>query len=74
MKSNASATIIDETDNQTGTGSRYELFYSSNEYWFRLFAANGDQILPSEVYTTKQSCQNGIASVKTNAPNTTIEE
>lgn len=74
VKNNASATTIDKTDNQTGSGSRYELFYSSNQYWFRLFAANGEQILGSEGYTTKQSCQNGIASVKTNAPSATVEE
>ncbi len=31
-------------------------------------ARNGEKILSSEGYTTKQSCQNGIDSVKANAP------
>jgi len=45
VKNNAVATIIDKTDNQIGTGSRYEIYFSSNEYWFRLFAVNGNKSL-----------------------------
>ena len=41
---------------------------SDGEYQFNLEAANGQVILTSEGYTTKASCINGIASVKTNAP------
>ncbi|WP_293914783.1 MULTISPECIES: YegP family protein [unclassified Sphingobacterium] len=41
---------------------------SNGEYQFNLEAVNGQVILTSEGYTTKASCQNGIASVKTNAP------
>ncbi len=41
---------------------------SNGEYQFNLEAANGQVILTSEGYTAKASCQNGIASVKTNAP------
>ena len=35
---------------------------------FDLKAGNGQVILTSEVYTTKAACQNGIESVKKNAP------
>lgn len=35
---------------------------------FDLKASNGQVILSSEVYTTKAACQNGIDSVKKNAP------
>ena len=35
---------------------------------FDLKAGNGQVILTSEVYTTKAACQNGIDSVKKNAP------
>lgn len=35
---------------------------------FDLKASNGQVILTSEVYTTKAACQNGIDSVKKNAP------
>ena len=39
----------------------------NNEYYFRLKAGNGEIILASEGYTTKASCENGIASVQKNA-------
>ncbi|PCE67520.1 YegP family protein [Salinivibrio sp. YCSC6] len=40
----------------------------ANEYRFRLKAGNGEIILKSEGYSSKQGCENGIDSVKTNAP------
>jgi uncharacterized protein YegP (UPF0339 family) len=40
----------------------------NSQYYFHLKAKNGEKILSGEGYTTKQSCLNGIASVKTNAP------
>ena len=46
----------------------FEIFNGSNsQYYFRLKAANGEKILASEGYTTKDNCRNGIASVKANA-------
>ncbi|MGJ1386288.1 YegP family protein [Sphingobacterium spiritivorum] len=41
---------------------------TNGEYQFNLEAINGQVILTSEGYTAKASCQNGMASVKTNAP------
>ena len=48
----------------------FEVYKSkkSGEYYFRLKAANGENILASEGYTRKTSCLNGVASVKKNAP------
>ena len=40
----------------------------NGEYQFNLKATNGQVILASEGYTTKAACENGIASVKKNAP------
>lgn len=37
-------------------------------YFWRLKAANGETLCHSEVYTTKQSAQDGIAAVKRIAP------
>ena len=37
------------------------------QFYFNLKADNGEIILSSEMYTTKKSCENGIASVKKNA-------
>ena len=40
----------------------------NGEFQFNLKAVNGQIILTSEGYTTKSGCQNGINSVKNNAP------
>ena len=40
----------------------------SGKYRFRLKAANGEVIATSEAYNSKESCLNGIESVKKNAP------
>ena len=48
---------------------KFELFKDSrDEYRFRLKAGNGEIILKSEGYTTKVGAENGIDSVKINAP------
>lgn len=39
----------------------------NNEYQFNLKASNGQVILSSEGYTTKENCKRGIQSVKINA-------
>lgn len=41
---------------------------SSGKYRFNLKAGNGEIILTSETYESKASAQDGIESVKTNAP------
>lgn len=47
----------------------FELYTDkAGQFRFRLKADNGQIILASEGYTTKTAAQNGIASVKTNAP------
>ena len=44
---------------------KYEVFQGKDQqYYFRLKAANGEIILSSEGYTTKNACHNGIASVQ----------
>lgn len=40
---------------------------SDNQFYFRLRAANGENILASEEYVTKGGCLKGINSVKDNA-------
>ncbi len=42
---------------------------NEDQFYFHLKARNGEIILSSEGYTTKDSCQNGIESVQENAPN-----
>lgn len=41
---------------------------SNGEFQFNLKATNGQVILTSEGYTTRQGCDNGIESVRKNAP------
>lgn len=49
--------------------SKFVLFKgSNNQYYFHLKAGNGEKILHSEGYIYKSSCENGINSVKVNAP------
>jgi uncharacterized protein len=42
---------------------------SNGEFQFNLKAGNGQVILTSEGYSNKSGCENGIESVRTNAPN-----
>ena len=50
---------------------KFQVFKSSSnyEYFYRLRSVNGEIILNGEGYKSKQSCYEGIASVKVNAPN-----
>lgn len=41
---------------------------------FDLKAGNGEVIATSEVYTTEESCRNGVASVQKNAPVAAVED
>lgn len=48
---------------------KFELYKDrSGEFRFRLKAANGEVIASSEGYSSKAGAQNGIESVKKNAP------
>lgn len=40
----------------------------NGQFYFTLTAKNGQVIAQSEMYTTKDAAENGIASVKNNAP------
>ncbi|MZR12192.1 DUF1508 domain-containing protein [Maritimibacter sp. DP07] len=49
---------------------KFELYTDkAGEYRFRLKAGNGEIILASEGYKQKSSAENGIDSVRKNAPN-----
>jgi uncharacterized protein YegP (UPF0339 family) len=50
---------------------KFQMFKSTvnSQYYYRLRATNGETVLSGEGYTSKQSCQAGIAAVKQNAPN-----
>jgi uncharacterized protein YegP (UPF0339 family) len=49
---------------------KFQVFKSdaNAQYYYRLRATNGEIVLNGEGYKTKQSCLEGIASVRVNAP------
>ena len=54
--------------------SKFVIRTVSSGVKFDLKATNGQVIATSEVYTTKDACENGIASVKKNAPIANVED
>lgn len=57
------------------TNPKFELFQDkAGTFRFRLRARNGGVIAVSEGYSTKAACENGIESVRRNAPDANIEE
>ena len=68
-------------ENQTVEGfetvkhPKFEIYLDkAGEYRFRLKATNGEIIAVSEGYKAMAGCENGIASVKKNAPDAEIVE
>ena len=54
---------------------KFQLFRDkAGQFRFRLKARNGKIIAVSDVYQTKSGCENGIGSVRKNAPDAEIEE
>lgn len=51
--------------------AKFDVFVGADgDYYFRFVAANGEILLRSEGYTTRQGADNGIDSVVANAPDT----
>ena len=60
---------------ETAINPKFEMYQDkAGEFRFRLKARNGQIIATSEGYTTKTSCENGIESVRKNAPEAEVEE
>ena len=77
VKANALAHVEDQTveNFETLTHPKYELYQDkAGEYRFRLKAKNGQNIGKSEGYKSKDSAENGIASVGKKAPDADIVE
>ncbi len=43
-------------------------------YYFKLIAANCEEIIISQMYTTKQACKNGIKSVAINSDGEVLDK
>ena len=60
---------------ETVTNPKFEMYKDkADEYRFRMKARNGEIIATSEGYSSKAACENGIESVKKNAPEAEIVE
>ncbi len=78
VKKNAPVAAV---ENQTVEGyateknPKFEIYADkAGEFRFRLKATNGQIIAVSEGYTTLANCQNGVESVKKNAPDAEVVE
>ena len=59
----------------TEKSPKFEIYKDkAGEFRFRLKATNGQIIAVGEGYTTHSACKKGVASVKENAGNATIEQ
>lgn len=66
---------IDSVRKNAPEDKKYEKHTSSNgKFYFNLKATNGQVIGKSQMYETEASCDNGIASVKSNAPGAPVVE
>ena len=66
---------IESVKKNAADDNRYERKKASNgEPYFVLNAANNQQIGRSETYSSDAAMENGIESVKTNAPNAETED
>lgn len=75
-KAKASATNgIESVKKNAGNDANYERRTSiKKEPYFVLKAANKEIIGTSEMYSSAAAMENGIASVKTNAPSATVDD
>ena len=52
----------------------FEIHKRNGQYWWRLKGSNGEILCHSEMYTTKQSAQNGISAAKRAAPDAGVSD
>ena len=75
VKANALSEVEDQTVEPITVlkHPKYEVYLDkAGEYRFRLKARNGESIATGEGYKSKNSCLNGIDSIKRNAPEASI--
>lgn len=78
VKTNAAdASLEDQTKEGFATekNPKFEIYLDKGgEYRFRLKAKNGQVVASGEGYKSKAACQNGIESIRKNAPDAAVEE
>ena len=77
MRNAPVAHLEDQTqpDFKTLRNPKFEIYLDkTGEPRFRLKARNGQIVASSKAYKSMKSCENGVASVRENAPGAAIEE
>lgn len=77
VRKNSTGEIEDQTQDSVSkiSSPKFELYLDkAGEYRFRLKAKNGEIIIISEGYKSKQSCLNAVESVKKNATSEYVEK
>ena len=77
VRTNSAAAIEDQTVEgyETLKNPKFEVYTDkAGEYRFRLKARNGEIIGTGEGYKKKDSCLNGIESIRKNAPDAKLED
>ena len=77
QKNSVTANLEDQTveDVQTAKNPKFEVYKDkAGKFRFRLKATNGEIIATGEAYESKAGCTNGIDSIRTNAPEASIED
>lgn len=77
VKNNCVGEVEDQTAEtvEAKKHPKFEMYTDkAGEFRFRLKAGNGEVIATSEGYKAKASCENGIESVKKNAPEAEVVE
>jgi uncharacterized protein YegP (UPF0339 family) len=68
----SSVSLVGRVDEMAG---KFDLFEDKGGHWrFNLVATNGQVIASSESYNSKAAAQNGIESVRKNAPDAKVVE
>ena len=66
---------IESVRTNSADDARFDRQMSTNgKYFFNLKASNGQVIGSSQMYESEATRENGIESVKTNAPDATVED
>lgn len=66
---------IESVKTNSGDDSKFERKVATNgKHYFNLKAGNGQIIGSSQMYEAEAGMENGISSVKTNAPDASVEE
>ena len=78
VRRNAGKARVEDQTQSNGapvTNPKFEIYTDrAGQFRFRLKARNGGIIAVSEAYKTKAACENGVESVRKNAPEAELEE